>query len=321
MEQKNLIRTKSLIEQHFHGAYGVNFNTAKADEIIGLGKKLLAHGVTLFFPTLHTDSTENLKKQIAEIKEAKIAMPPNYAQIGGIHLEGPFINPEKKGIHPERYIKTPDIEGFMEIYDETIKIVTLAPELDENHDLSRFLELKNIKVSAGHTKTKDLSAVSQVTHIFNAMDGVNHKEKTTATLALVDDNVAAEVIADSVHIENELLKLIFKCKPNEKVLLISDCLPIAFSNLDEIVFCDEKIYFHDFQARNQNGVLAGSTMLLDGIIKNAARKGLLDFDSAVKFASDNIAKNLSLEHKDHIYWDKFMNIKSVEINGQTVFQA
>ena len=90
-----------------------------------------------------------------------------------------------------------------------MKIVTLAPELDENSELTDYLNQKGVVVSAGHTLADDLSKVRQVTHLFNAMGGISHKEKTTATEALIDDNIYTEVIADGNHIIDDVLKLVF----------------------------------------------------------------------------------------------------------------
>lgn len=305
------MKTKSLIEQHFHGAYGVNFNTANVEQIVLLGQKLLEHGVTLFYPTLHTDKIENLKNQISIIKQAQAQMPAEFAKIGGVHLEANFLNPEKRGIHPKELLLSPSVEVFLSIYDPIIKIVTLAPELDEDDNLSNLLKEKNIKVSAGHTKTKDLSAVSQVTHLFNAMDGISHREITTAALALTDDNVAVEVIGDLIHIAKPTLELVFKSKPKDKVLLISDCLPMAYGQEKEGVFCNQTVYLNDGKITGKDGVLAGSSMLLDDIIRTLVKNNVLDLQTAVDFASVNIAKNLSIEHNDYIVWNDNLNIVEV----------
>ncbi len=306
--------TGGLIDQHIHGAFGVDFSNCSPDEIIAVAKKLPEHGTTMFFPTLATDSITNLKKQISSIKIAKEKQPKNSAQIVGIHLEGPFLNPEKKGIHDKNSILKPSVEDYKLLEDEIIKIVTIAPELDENNELCRYLSSKGIKVSAGHTLTTDLSSVNQVTHLFNAMGTIDHKKSSTATVALTNDDVYTEVIADSIHINDEVLKLIFKTKEIDKVLLISDALPIAHSDLNEMVFCNEKIYLKDNKATNNQGTIAGSSSLLNDIVKNLVRKNIISFEKSIQMCSSNQEKYHQLKNNYNLIWDENLNI--VEYNFQ-----
>ena len=175
-----------------------------------------------------TDSVENIKRQIDVIKKAANTSK----SILGIHLEGIFINPEKKGIHNPQHFLALTKENYKLIEDDFIKIVTLAPELDEG--LIDYLKLKGVKVQAGHCVGGDLTKVDGVTHLFNAMTGINHRGKCTALSALVDD-VYTEIIADGVHVSDEALKLVFKVK--DKVILISDALPITFSDMKENNIC------------------------------------------------------------------------------------
>ena len=194
LNYENFHKSKLLVEQHFHGAYGVDFGTCEVDEILLLSKKLLTHGIGGFYPTLVTDSVENIKRQIERIKTAQKKQTDEMARILGIHLEGIFINPDKKGIHDEKLFLTPCIENYKLVEDELIKIVTLAPELDEDGELRRYLTLKGVKVQAGHCFGGDLSKCSGVTHLFNAMAGINHREKSTALSALIDDKIYTEII-------------------------------------------------------------------------------------------------------------------------------
>jgi len=251
----------AILEQHIHGAFGVDFNTANVSDILYVAERLYERGIVAFFPTLVTDTIENIKQQIKVIKEAA----QSSKRILGIHLEGIFINPEKKGIHNQELFLPLTVENYKLIEDDFIKIVTLAPELDEN--LIDYLKSKNIKVQAGHCIGEDLSKVNGVTHIFNAMSGINHREKSTTLSAMTNDDVYTEVIADGVHVCDDALKLLFKSKPKDKIILISDALPITNSNLKETVFAGSKIYYNGIKATSSSGTIAGSTMLLDEIIE------------------------------------------------------
>lgn len=248
-----------LLEQHIHGAYGIDFNTCSVNDVLFVADKLLEHGIGAFFPTLVTDSIENVKRQISIINEAS----KKNNRILGIHLEGIFINPEKKGIHNPEHFLPLTVDNYKLIEDDFIKIVTLAPELDEG--LIEYLKSKGVKVQAGHCT--GWGNVDGVTHTLNAMAGISHRSESTALKALIEDDVYIEVIADGVHISDDALRLIFKTKPIDKIILISDALPITNSDIKETVFADSKIFYDGIKATSANGTIAGSTTLLDGMIE------------------------------------------------------
>ena len=267
---------RPIIEQHFHGAFGVDFNKAATDDILFVAREIKKYGVGGIFPTLVTDSIDNIKHALSEIKKAAKCEDETCAKIYGVHLEGIFLNPLKKGIHNEKLFLEPTVENFKKIEDDFIKIVTLAPEMCKNRDLINYLISKNIKVQAGHCTTSDLTDCTGVTHLFNAMEGIHHRNKSTALSALVNDDIYTEVIADGVHISDEALKLIFKCKPSDKIILVSDCLACTKSRLTEFEFAGEKIYYDGAKAYSKDGTIAGSTTLLPDIIKLLIKKEIID---------------------------------------------
>jgi len=312
LNSENFYQSNLLVEQHFHGAFGVDFSTCKSKDILFLAKKMLQHGIGGFFPTLVTDSVENIKRQIEQIKKAKSEQTKEMAEILGIHLEGIFINPNKKGIHDEKLFLAPTIENYKLIEDDLIKIVTLAPELDKEGKLQNYLTLKGVKVQAGHCTSGDLSKCHGVTHLFNAMGGINHREKSTVLSALINDKTYTEIIADGVHLSDDILSLIFKSKPKDKVILVSDSLPLAKSNLKEMDFAGEKIYFDGKKATSSDGTIAGSTAILDEIVAELAKKDPENFEKFAKMASDNLYKYHNLKLDGCIYWDEDFNIVAIE---------
>lgn len=291
------MKTPLLIEQHFHGAYGVDFNKAGVNEIVWLSNKLKQIGIGGFFPTLVTDSIENIKRQVDVIKSAS----QKCDGILGIHLEGIFINPEKKGIHNPEHFLSLTADNYRKIEDVFIKIVTLAPELDDG--LIDYLQEKNVKIQAGHCIGGNLSEVNGVTHTFNAMSGISHRGKSTALSALVDDNLYTEIIADGVHVSDDALRLFFKSKPADRVILISDSLPITYSELRETIFADSKIYYDGISATSKDGTIAGSTKLLPEIIKILAKKNMFN----PKYI-ENTYHYHNIELKGEIEWDDDFNV-------------
>ena len=247
------------------------------------------------------------------------------AKILGIHLEGIFINPEKKGIHNPKHFMVPTIENYKLIEDDFIKIVTLAPELvieaemqrgkeaksvSEDKNLISYLRSKNIKVQAGHCIGGNLTGCTGVTHLFNAMSGVVHRGATTALSALVDDNIYTEIIGDGIHVSDNALKLVFKAKPLDKIILISDSLPITYSDLKEMIFADENVYYDGIKATSKEGTIAGSTTMIPKIIKRLLKTNIInekELNQLIKNPYNYHGINLD----GSIEWDEDFNIIKV----------
>lgn len=347
------MQTKLIIEQHFHGCFGIDFNKASVDDVLYLSKEILKYGIGGIFPTLVTDSVENIKKATAVIKEASQKQTSDMAKILGIHLEGIFINPEKKGIHNPKHFLAPTIENYKLVEDDFIKIVTLAPEMINSpcpvvgegrgvnvlpeKNLISYLRSKNIKVQAGHCVGGDLTGCTGVTHLFNAMSGVAHRGETTALSALVDDNIYTEIIGDGIHVSDKALELVFKSKPLDKIILISDSLPctnyshllregkqLLASDRDvgagcyEFTFADEKVYYDGIKATSKEGTIAGSTTMIPKIIKRLMntifRTSTLSTTDREKMLFQLVLNPYSYHNIDlggSIEWDEDFNIAKV----------
>ena len=301
-----------LVEQHIHGAFGYDFMNCSVDDVITVSERLVQFGVTAFFPTIMTDNMDVIKERIQVIKQAMQKQKKDCAQIAGVHLEGPFINLDKKGIHPKKYVQPLKIDLFKYIEDDVIKIVTLAPELDMDGEFVDYLKSKNIKISVGHSVATDLSKANQVTHLYNAMGIFSHRDKSTVVSALTEENIFVEVIADSMHVSDEVLKMTFKQKTLEKILLISDALPLAHSENKEQLFAGQKIYNKDGKLVNSDGVFAGSSMLLCDIVANVVNKQLLKIEDALVCTSSNQLKYHNISSNLKVYWSSLNTIDKVE---------
>ncbi len=286
-----------IIDIHIHGGLGVNFNTSNQEEIKKLLKELYNRGIVAICPTLVGDSIENLRKRFELFREIKSKQENNESKVIGLHLEGTFLNPDKPGIQDKNVFLKPTVDNFKKLtqdYEDIIKIVTLAPELDKNNELANYLESKNIRAHAGHTLSDNIGSASATTHHFNAMPQISHRGANLALDSLFDDNIYCEIIADEIHTSKNMLKLFFNTKNPEKIILVSDALPAAHSN-SSIVFCGKEIFS---DGKDKNGTLAGSIMFLDEIIKKAVKDNIFTLKEAEKYAFENPLKHLCLKEEE-----------------------
>ena len=286
------------IDNHTHGAYGINFNYATYDEMKFLLSEHYKKGIIGICPTLVGESDENILKQLKlfkEIKQEQILNPKKESFIIGTHLEGTFLSPKSPGIQDVKTFKKPNIENYKNLvqnFQDIIKIVTIAPEEDDG--LIDYLNNNNVLTQAGHTKGTDLKKCIGTTHHFNAMPSIHHRNQSIALNGLITD-CYIEIIADLIHLSKDILDLIFKVKSKDKILLISDSLPCAHINKD-IIFCNKKI---NPKGLDEKGTLAGSNKTLDEICINLIEQNILSCSDINKMAYMNQIKYLKL-NKDEI---------------------
>lgn len=283
-----------LIDNHIHGSFGVNFNNANYDEIKFVLAELFKRNIKGICPTLLGDSDENIQKQLClfkKIKEEQLQNCNFEALILGVHLEGTFLSPNKSGIQDKSVFKKPTIENFKTLvgeFEDMVKIVTIAPE--EDIDLIEYSKEKNIKCQAGHSVGENLKGCLATTHHFNAMPQIHHRNRSITLEGLIRDDVYCEIIPDLIHSSADVLKLFFKSKPKERVLLISDSLPSSNYGKD-IIFCNKKI---NSEGKDETGTLAGSNKTLDDIVRNLIEKEILSKEDIIQMGFKNQIEYLNL---------------------------
>lgn len=295
MENLNSLK---FIDNHTHGAFGVDFNYASYNEIKFLLKELFKRNIVGVCPTLVGDNTENIQKQLKIFKQIKLEQLnkiSNEALLIGAHLEGSFLNKEKSGIQDSKNFLVPSIENLKSLtgdFEDIIKVVTIAPEIDIN--LIDYLNDKNIKTQAGHTLGNELKNCRATTHHFCAMKTMHHRDPSIALTGLINDDIYCEIIADLIHTSKEMLNLFLKAKPKDKVLLVSDSLPISHYDKD-IIFCGKKINKFGLDSSN---TLAGSIKTLDEICFNLIKENILSTSDINKMAFENQIRYLNLSNKE-----------------------
>ncbi len=287
------------IDNHIHGSFGINFNYANYDEIKYVLKELYKLNIRGICPTLVGDTKENILKQLScfkKIKEEQLKNKDKEAFVIGVHLEGSFLSPNKSGIQDKSVFLKPNIENFKALtgdFEDVVKIVTIAPE--EDAGLIDYLNDKNILTQAGHTAGEKIKNCKATTHHFNAMNPIHHRNPSVTLEGLIRDDIYIEIIADLIHLSEDIIKLILKTKDKNKILLVSDSLPSSNSNQD-IIFCGKKI---DKFGKDSTGTLAGSNQTLNFICNNLLEKNILTAEDINLMAFNNQTDYLKLK-KDEI---------------------
>ncbi|MEW5821430.1 MAG: N-acetylglucosamine-6-phosphate deacetylase, partial [Cyanobacteriota bacterium] len=325
--------TPGLIDIHIHGGLGCNFLEFSEEKIILLKKDLLKHGVTSIYATVMTASKNIMIDAIKSLSEYINKQDPLLPEILGLNIEGPFLSSEYRGIQPEKDLLTLNKEILKEFLTEKVKILTLAPELDEYGINISYLKSNNIIPAMGHslaTFEQANKAIEQgivlVTHLYNAMRRFHHRSPGILAASLLSRNVYTEIIADGIHVHPAAIELVVKARPNNKIILISDSIALRDVDNYEYFVGEDKITVKDNKAINNKGVLSGSVLSLDDSIRNLVKWGVVEFSEAINYASINPATLLGIDDKygsiipdkiaNIVIWDKkTLKIKATIIQG------
>ncbi len=290
------------IDGHIHGAKGADVMDATEEALDTMAKVLPKEGTTSFLATTITQSKKNISKALRNI--ANYENKSGQAEIIGVHLEGPFINKEKKGAQPEDFILEPTIDQFKEwqrLAGNKIKTITMAPELNPDGEVIHYLFKHGINVSAGHTSAtfSDMQraveqGVRQVTHLCNAMTGIHHRDIGVVGAAFLLDSIRAELIADGIHVNPDMIKIIYQNIGSDRLMLITDAMRAKCMSAGTYDLGGQDVIIDNARAILEDGTLAGSILKL----KDAA-KLMLDIESVtmqdiIKMASENPAKQIGI---------------------------
>jgi N-acetylglucosamine-6-phosphate deacetylase len=288
------------IDTQVNGGGGVLFNDAPTVE--GIAAIAAAHrrfGTTGLLPTLISDDLAVIRRAVSAVDAAIEAGVPG---VLGIHIEGPFLNVERKGIHLADKIRVLDEEGF-EVLTGLRRgrtLVTLAPERTSVEMVRRLVDAGLI-VAAGHTNASYEQAVaaidaglSGVTHLFNAMSPLGSRRPGVVGAALEADGVTCGIIVDGHHVSPATLRLALRCKPHDRVMLVTDAMPSVGSEASEFVLQGNRILVRDDLVTDEAGTLAGSNLDMAGAVRNAVAMLGLTLPEAVAMASSVPATFLGL---------------------------
>lgn len=291
-----------LIDIHIHGNMGKDTMDSTDESIETISKSIMRHGVTSFLPTTMTMDKEHVYDALEVIKKAQNRKLEG-AQVLGAHLEGPFINENYKGAQNEKFIINSKYE-FIKEYKDVIKVITYAPEKDIDFDFTREIKrCTDIVLSIGHSNANYDQAkeainlgVTNVTHMFNAMTGLNHRDPGVVGAALTT-NVYSELIADTIHINKDLFQFILNNKGKERLILITDSIEAGGLEDGNYSLGGQKVIVKGNEARLENGALAGSVLSLNKMVFNFLDNTNLKVNEAINLASLNPATSLGINDK------------------------
>ena len=328
-----LMMIPGLVDVHTHGAIGYEAKDTSLEALEALSNFEAEHGVTAFLPTTATESTEDLKNAALNIAEAKKVVKG--AKIGGIHMEGPYFSMKYKGAQNPEYIRNPSAKEFFEINEASgniVKLISIAPESDGAEEFVKAVKDK-VKIAAGHTDAdyetmvKAIEwGVTQLTHSFNAMRGLHHRNPG-ALGAAIDSDIFCELISDGMHVHPAMVRLFYKAVGRERLVLISDSVRSAYLPDGEYDSCGLKVLVKNGKATLEDGTIAGSSSTLFDCLKQAVSFGI-PLEDAVRATTYNPAKAVGIESEygtikkgraaDFLLVDESLNLKVVYIDGKRI---
>ena len=294
------------VDVHIHGAVGVDVNAANAGQLLELAAFLARNGVTAWVPTLVPDSDEAYGRVIAEIDrlmEMQEGRP--VAQAVGVHYEGVFANEKMCGaLRPEYFKKFTGAEvRELPRLKRGVHMTTFAPEIEGGIELVEELVREGWIASIGHTRA-DIDTLEQafaagarhITHFFNAMSGMHHRDVGVAGWGLAKAGVTFDMIADGVHVHPEMLRLATRIKSPENVMLISDSVSPTGIGDGEFEIWGERVSVVEGRTTNERGSIAGSVITMHDAVRRMLSLGFTTAETAA-MASTNPARLLGLDNE------------------------
>jgi N-acetylglucosamine-6-phosphate deacetylase len=291
-----------------------------------LDAALVAQGVTTWCPTLVTGPLDRYQRPLERIAAAA-ARPGARPAIAGAHLEGPFLG-GAPGAHPREHLVPIDL-AWLEALPPIVRVVTLAPELEGAVEAIRVLGERGVVVALGHSRPRldqvraaVAAGATLVTHLFNGMSGLHHRDPGLVNVALVDDRLSVSLIADGVHVDDTALVLAFRAKPPSRLVLVTDAVAWRRGSVGAVA-----IEHRDGAPRLPDGTLAGSALTMDAAVRHVVQRCGIHRERAIEAASTNPAALLGLADRgilepgrraDVVELDDALSVRQVWIAGEPV---
>jgi N-acetylglucosamine-6-phosphate deacetylase len=296
-EYPDCLIAPGFVDLQINGSFGVDVAT-EPGRVPELSKKLVATGTTAYLPTAISSPKTLYRETLPKLADLAREGVPGGAEILGVHLEGPFICPERKGVHPAEYIIPADAGLLDELLDlGPIRMITLAPEIEGAAELTKIAGRRGGVVSAGHSNaTFELAGeafdrgVAGVTHLFNAMSPLHHREPGLPGAAFSHPQVTCSVIADGRHVHPEMVALAFRMLGPDRLYLVTDAVSATGAEPGEYPLATRRICLDDNVPTTESGELAGSVLSINKALRNVLVFTGCTLPEAVRMAATTPAR-------------------------------
>ncbi|HQW28332.1 MAG TPA: N-acetylglucosamine-6-phosphate deacetylase [Verrucomicrobiales bacterium] len=295
--------TAGFIDIHTHGAMGFDLSYATLEAVETIAEAKLSEGVTTFLPTTWTASREH---KIA-MAQAAAAYRQNqrFARTPFLHIEGPYLNPAQAGAQDIRYMRRPDVAEIRHLHEICpVGLISLAVEIEGAIPFIREMRQMGIVTSAAHSaatyaefRAAKEAGLAHLTHYCNQMSGLHHREVGLVGAGLLDDTIMIELICDTVHLCPDMIRLAFKHRSCERLMLITDSIAAAHLGEGRYPLHDGEIIVKDGAARIPAGNLAGSIVTFDESLRNVVKVTGLPLNELARTCSANQARSLGLKDR------------------------
>lgn len=332
-----------MIDLHVNGGGGGDAAEGTFEALEKMSLSAARRGCTGFLPTLITDRAPTLIERLSHLSAAMAEECPAAAPLG-IHLEGPFLNPAKRGAHPEECIQQPDparLQEFVRAAAGRLKMLTMAPEGKGGLELVQMARDHLPIVSIGHSNADYVTALQAIaaganlaTHLYNAMPPLHHREPGLVAAVLDSNDISAEIIADGIHVHPAMIRLMARCIGLERVILVTDAISAADMPDGTYRVGSVMATVRDGVCRVEDGRLAGSTLTMEAGLKNLVdwleRPFGADLSAIVSTATLQPAQLLGLENKgairpgadaDLVLMDERFKVRKTWVAGKLVHDA
>ncbi len=331
------------LDIHIHGGGGFDTMDATPDALRTICRTHARSGTTGMLLTTMTQSREKITAALAAARQAYdagAAFCPDGARVLGIHLEGPYISAKRPGAQPKEFVRPYDAAEFadwLDVAGDALKLITLAPEEPGADELMRVCRERGIVVSFGHTDATadqtraalDIAGHAHATHLFNAMPSLHHRNPGVIGVALTDERMRCEVIADGHHVAPEIARLTLAAKGDSAMILITDAMAGAGAPDGTYDLGGHAVTVADGRALLADGTLAGSVLTMAQAARNVREWTGAVWETLARLSSTNAADALGLAKKgriapgaeaDFVLVDDALTVRATYIGGRCVFR-